>query len=544
MRPHITRVLAPVAVLGAIALATTGLSTGAVAATSHAAAAKQPSSKTKAAAVHKGGNVTLALSADIGCVDPQQVGNNDAIAIARQTVASLTWQNPKTGTIEPWLASKWKVNSDATSFTFDLRKGATFADGTPIDAAAVKANLAGIQALGAKASLGSSYLAGLSSVTVVDPQTVQIDFSAPSAQFLQATSTFTLGLESTASTSLSVADRCAGKFVGSGPFAVKSYTPNATAVLSRVASYDWAPSSEQHKGAAYLSTVTYKIVPEAGTLTGALQSGQVDASPDVQTTDLPTFAGSGFTEVNRANPGVTYNLIPNETNPILQDKDVRVAIQKAINRADVAKLLTKYDKPVSSVLSSSTPYYSNASAQLKADPKAAKKLLQADGWTVGSDGIREKDGQKLSFVVQYWQDSAEELQLVQQQEKAIGVDLQLKQVTIAQWQTALATGTLPFQWGNLTRADPDVLRTIFSTKAQNANHLTTSPVDGVLTEQASTGATAARQKLVDKAVKDLISSGNANPVYQLSTTIVSSSKVHGLGFEGSTRLDLYNTWVK
>ncbi|AMM21398.1 peptide ABC transporter [Frondihabitans sp. PAMC 28766] len=533
MTHRISRVLAPVAALGALALVLTGCSSG----------SSSPAS-TSSTAVQKGGNVTVAISSDIGCIDPQQVGNNDDIAIARQTVASLTSQDPKTGAIKPWLATAWQINSNATSFTFDLRKGATFADGTPIDAAAVKANLAGIQALGAKASLGSSYLSGLKGVTVVDPQTVRIDFSAPSAQFLQATSTFSLGLVSTKSTTLSVADRCAGEYVGSGPFAVKSYTPNSSAVLSRVSSYDWAPPTESHTGAAYLSTVTYKVIPEAGTLTGALKSGQIDASPDVQTTDLPLFDGNGYTEINRANPGVTYNLIPNETNAVLKDQSVRVAIQKAIDRTDVAKLLTKYDKPATSVLSSSTPYFTSEASKLKADTKAARALLEADGWKVGSDGVREKDGQKLSFTVEYWQPSTEELELVQQEEKAIGVDLQLKFVTIAQWQSASASGSLDFLWGNLTRSDPDVLRTIFSTTGQNATHRAApAAIDTLLADQASTTDTAQRQKLVTEAVEQLISSGEADPVYQLSTTIAASSTVHGLDFEGSSRLDLYNTWV-
>lgn len=130
----------------------------------------------------------------MGCVDPQQVSSNDNINIAKQTVASLTAQNPETGEIEPWLAQEWTVSEDATEFTFTLRDGATFSDGTPIDAEAVKLNFEGIVELGSVAPLGGSYLTGLDSITVVDPSTVTIKFSQPSAQFLQATSTHALGL--------------------------------------------------------------------------------------------------------------------------------------------------------------------------------------------------------------------------------------------------------------------------------------------------------------------------------------------------------------
>ena len=64
------------------------------------------------AAPVSGGNLGFAVSVDRGCIDPQQVGNNDAIAIARQTVASLTAQDPKTGEIVPWLAEKFEANTD------------------------------------------------------------------------------------------------------------------------------------------------------------------------------------------------------------------------------------------------------------------------------------------------------------------------------------------------------------------------------------------------------------------------------------------------
>lgn len=519
---------------GAAALATilAGCSSSA-SATGDASAAATP---------RAGGNLTFAIASDLGCIDPQQIGNNDDIAIARQTVASLTSQDAKTGEIKPWLAKSWKVNADATSFTFTLRDGATYADGSAIDAASVKDNFEAIQKLGAKAVLGSTYLAGLKDIKVVDPHTVTVDFASPSAQFLQATSTFSLGLLSPSSAKLSAADRCAGKFVGSGPFTVKSYTPQSKAVLAKRTGYTWGPTTNAHTGEAYLDTVTFTVVPEPSTLTGSLSSGQIDASADVQTTDVSQFDGNGFWVVNRSNPGVVFNLYPNESTPILSDEKVRQAISKAIDRDAVAKLLTKWDKPATSALSSSTPYWANLGDLLKQDVAGAKKLLDDDGWTVGSDGIRTKDGKRLAFTLVYWQQSSDQLQLVQQELKAVGIDLQLKQTTIADAQTK-NDGTQALSWGNLTRADPDVLRTVFAVDGQNINHRTKSDVDDLLDQQAATTDTAARQKLVTEAARALIDEGHAIPVYQLSTTIAAADKVHGLGFEASSRLDFYDAWI-
>lgn len=493
-----------------------------------------------------GGNLGFAVSVDRGCIDPQQVGNNDAIAIARQTVASLTAQDPKTGEIVPWLAEKFDANADATSFTFTLRSGATFADGTAIDAQSVKANFEAIKALGAKATLGSTYLSDVSAITVKDPATVVVDFTKPNAQFLQATSTFTLGLLSPASAKLSEADRCAGKFSGSGPFTVQGYTVDKEAVLARRAGYAWPASTNSNKGEAYLDTVTFKIIPEAGNRTGSLQSGQIDATAAISAADAKLFDGNGFWNQTRANPGVVYNLYSNESSPKLKETAVRQAISKAINRDEITKtLLTENDQPAKGVLSHTTPFFTDLSDLLKHDPEGAKKLLDDAGWKPGADGIRARDGERLTFKVTYWQSPKEVLELVQQQLKAVGIDLQLKFTTIADVTAAQASKDYDFSYGNLTRSDPDVLRTVFaSNTARGGSNLRGAlPVDTILGDQAAALDKDARQKLVDEAQEALIKDAHSIPLYELSTTISASDKVHDLKFEASSRLDFYDAWL-
>jgi peptide/nickel transport system substrate-binding protein len=529
--------LAVLATVGALAAALSGCSSG--------AGAPAPSGSAEAEPV-SGGSLTFAISVDSQCIDPQQVGNNDAIAIARQTVASLTIQDPDTGEILPWLAEDFEVNADATSFTFTLQDGPTYADGEPIDAASVKTNFEAIVALGAKSTLGSSYLAALESIDVIDDRTVTVNFTEPNAQFLQATSTFTLGLLSPATAAVSQADRCLGNFVGSGPFSVESYTPNEGAVLARRDGYEWGPSTAGHTGEAYLDTITFSVIPESGNRTGSLQSGQIDATTGIATADAVLFEGGEFWSLNRANPGVVYNLYANQSTDKLSDENVRLAIQKGIDREQItAALLGPDDLPAVSPLASSTPYFTDLSDVLEYDPEAAAELLEESGWTEGEDGIREKDGEKLSFLVTYWQSPKEVLELVQQQLRQIGVDLQLKFASIADVTAANADGTYDFSYGNLTRADPDVLRTVFSVTSPNNNTKRTEPaeIDELLDEQAAIIDPAERQEVVDEAARLLVTGGYTIPIYQLSTTITAASKAQGLTFEASSRLDFYDAWI-
>ncbi|WP_454048589.1 ABC transporter substrate-binding protein [Cellulomonas sp. Marseille-Q8402] len=495
------------------------------------------------AAPVEGGDLRFAITVDSRCIDPQQVGNNDAIAVARQTVASLTAQDPESGDIVPWLAESWEVSDDASSYTFHLRDDATFADGTPIDAASVKTNFDAIVALGATASLGSQYLVGYEGTTVVDPHTVTVDFAAPSAQFLQASSTFSLGLLSPASAELTPEERCAGDYVGSGPFAVDSYTPDQEVVLTRVPGYAWGSEANDHTGAAYLDTVTFQVIPESSVRAGSLQSGQIDATAAIAAVDQPQFDGNGFWLEQRANPGVAYQLFPNESSALASDEAVRVAISKGIDRQQIVDtVLTERDQAATGVLSHSTPLFESLADDLAYDPDGAEQVLEDAGWELGDDGIREKDGQKLSTTVTFWQDPAP-LELVQQQLRQIGVDLQLQHVEIAESTAIKADGDFDFDYYNLTRSDPDVLRLVFSANARNINKRAPSEVDDLLDRSAAATDPAERGELIAEASRLLIEQGHAIPVYELSTTIAAADHVHGLTFEGSSRLDFYDAWV-
>lgn len=115
--------------------------------------------------------------------------------ILNQITDKLTWQNPETLEIEPWIAQSWEVNADATEYIFKLRTGVTFSDGTPLDAAAVKKNF-DIFGLGDK-TLGYPVAEAINNYAgseVIDPLTIKFRFSAPAPGFLQATSVIGSGL--------------------------------------------------------------------------------------------------------------------------------------------------------------------------------------------------------------------------------------------------------------------------------------------------------------------------------------------------------------
>jgi peptide/nickel transport system substrate-binding protein len=496
-----------------------------------------------------GGTLTIAVGSNPDCLDPQQVATNAALNVGRQLVDSLTDQDPTSGEIKPWLADKWETNATSTSFTFHLRQGATFSDGTPVDANAVKTSFDGIRALGAKSQLGSGYLASYSGSTVLDPQTVRIDFSAPSAQFLQASSTMSLGVLAPAAYQKTPDQRCQGDgLIGSGPFVFQSFKSNADVVIAKRKGYNWGSSLWKHPGEAYLDKVDYKIVPEPGVRTGSLLSGQLDATTELQPVDEAQFKGNGFTETTRPNPGVVFNLQANVTRGVLADEKVRQAVLKGVNRQElVDTVLSPNYKPATSILASTTPLYTDLSSELAYDPAGAAALLDADGWVPGPDGIRTKNGQRLTAGVIFasvFNQSQSVLELAQQQLRKIGFDLQLQLHTTAETLQIQNAGNYDFLYYNVTRADPDILRNTFSTKSGNRSHLQPgTPLDSALDQESSTVDTATRKPAAEQAQRQIVDNAYSIPLFELTQVLASGSKAHAVNFEASSRLQLFDTWV-
>lgn len=494
-----------------------------------------------------GGTLTFAVGTDAGCADPQQVGTSDTLYSLRQTVDSLTDQDPETGKIVPWLASSWEVGADARTFTFHLRPGVTFSDGTPLDAAAVKASFDAVPDLGAPAVQSTAYLDGYTGAKVVDDLTVEIGFDRPNVQFLQATTTPALGLVSPASAKKTPQERCTEGVVGTGPFVLSDYAPNQSLTLTRRDDYGWGSSLWTKEGAAYLDKLVFTVVPESGVRTGGLSSGQVDVIGRVAQAEEAALQGSGAALQGYTIPGVGYNLGFNNDRPVLRDARVRQAIKLAIDRPQIAEtVFSSGTLPATSVLARNTPGHTDLGAELAFDPAKAGALLDSAGWAPGDDGIRRKDGAALTLKTVWFSNAAvfrPALELLQQQLKKVGVDLVLTELQVAQFPALLKSGDYDAFWGgNYNRADPDALRTLYSTRLGNAYRIPPTELDTLLDRQAAEADPARRDDLVAQVQRLVVQNAYVVPVVDQRTVLGLSGDVHDLRFAGSGDLHLHDTW--
>jgi len=511
-----------------------------------AACSAGPATSTASGAPQPGGVLRVGLAADPVCLDPQQNGNAASINISRQVVDGLTDLDPETGEITPWLAESWEVSPDARTFTFHLREGVTFSDGTPLDAQVVKDNLDKVVTLGAATSLVTGYLKGYAGATAVDPRTVRVEFSEPNAGFLQATSVVQLGIVAPSTLQKSAEERCqAQNVIGSGPFVFDTYTQNVSTTLTKRPGYAWPSAVGEHAGEAYLDRIEFNVIAESGVRTGSLQSGQLDVITDVQPVDEQVLASGGATVLSRANPGVDNTLFAKGTSAFASDAAVRTALQKAVDRQQLASVLGASHKPATSILAATTPGYVDESVLLAADPAGAAAALDAAGWVPGPDGIRVRDGQRLALDVIYLSSVATNqtvLELLQQQLRDVGIELVLRPLSVADYVTAAKDPAVNLSFGNFTRPDLDVLRTTFSAKASNAARVDDPELEELLDGLASTADATAREALGAQAQKLILERGYGIPVYELAQVTAVAPGVDGVRYESSSRLIFFDAW--
>ncbi|MCK9896399.1 ABC transporter substrate-binding protein [Frankia sp. AgB32] len=545
-RPGRRLAAAAVSVLAAVTLAACGSGGGSGSDSAGAAPGGTPVS---------GGRLKIAFYGDLqGCIDPNQVYWIESRSIDRNIADSLTDQDPKTGKIVPWLATSWTVNPQATEFTFRLRDGVTFSDGTRLDAAAVKTALDGTHDLGARSILGVTYLAGYQATTVVDPTTVKVDFSQPNAGFLQATSTTTLAILSPATYRETPEARCAGKVIGSGAFTLDTYSAGRSVKITRRAGYAWPSSLVTNKGAAHLDGIDVSYIGEDSVRVGSLTNGTIDIAwprQPISSADQQVITASGATIETRALPGIAGILTPNVTaGRPLADVAVRKAVQKALDLDSYAKTVFWDDYPVArSPLTSTTPYFTDESAKLTHDPAGAAKLLDGAGWTLGSDGYRHSGGRKLTLTYITPTPSPGD-QLIQDQLKKVGIDLQIKVLTIAQLTPQANAGSYDLVATYLTRADPSVLGSAIDqavskqyTARYSQDPATAAQVSRLFVTGQSTVDPQRRASAYQDLQNYLVDNAVVFPLYDRVQTAGVSKKVHGFAWTSEAFLRANDIWL-
>jgi peptide/nickel transport system substrate-binding protein len=321
------------------------------------------------------------LSSAIGSLDPQVAGSN--VLVAAQIFEGLVARGQNG--VAPALATKWLVGPDGRAWTFTLRDGVTFHDGTVLDAAAV-----------AK-SLGRANDPLIETVEATDARTVVVTTRVPYGPFLSALATTPYLIVSPAS-----------RTSGTGPFRVPAGGEGARPlVIERNDAYWRADASGQKL--PYLDTLSLAEVPDAGTRLASIRAGNVDFVQDLALGDIGTIRTDPSLQlVTRPETAVLY-LGLNLGQVPMDDLRVRQAIAQAVNPRSLVDRLYAGTATAASQFPPPTMLGHDDSVTefARSDPAAAKKLLvdaakpnlQTDLWYVLDGNVTGPDMRKVAEAV-------------------------------------------------------------------------------------------------------------------------------------------------
>lgn len=481
--------------------------------------------------------------------------------ILNQITDKLTYQDPKTLEIEPWIAESWSTNPDKTEYTFKLRPGVTFSDGTPLDASAVAKNF-DTYGLGNKPLRlpVSEVINNYDHSEVIDPLTVKFYFKRPSPGFLQGTATIGSGLVSL-STLARQYDQLgdARHIIGSGPFVVSGETLGREVDLSVRKDYRWGPSKLAQQGRANLDAIKLIVIPEDSVRIGALQAGQADLIRQIQAYDEKQTQDRGFTLYAAPTRGVNDSIAFRPDNPLVADIRVRQALLHATDSKQiVATLFSANYPPAKSVIASSAAGFVDLSDKLTFDLTKANRLLDEAGWQKGSDGLREKQGKKLVLTVfeslPQPQNKAV-LQLVSQQWGQVGARLNI-QAGDAGSRVAdnLDPQKTPASVVEVGRADPDVIKSQFYPtnrdgllqKGGTSHHsnFIDNRLNTLLLGIASEVDPARRLKIAGEAQAYLLDQAYVIPFFEEPQVFAGAPYLQGISFEAVGRPSFYGAWLE
>ncbi|WP_220790573.1 TIGR04028 family ABC transporter substrate-binding protein [Gluconacetobacter asukensis] len=479
--------------------------------------------------------------------------------ILNQITDRLTWQDPVSLEMKPWVATSWEINADYTQFTFHIRPGITFSDGSKLDAAVVAENF-DIFARGSKARRlpVSEVVNNYARSEVIDPLTVRFDFNTPSPGFLQGTSVIGSGLLSHATLQRSFDELGLGThIIGSGPFVIADEIVGKEVDLAARPDYRWGPDGATRR--AWLDRVRILVTPEDSIRLGALLAGQADFIRDVAAYDEEQVRLRGYMLYAPSTRGVNNALAFRPDNPLVADRRVRAALLHATNREEIVTALFSGNYPLArSVIATKAAGFEDLSRQLAFDPALAAHLLDEAGWHLADDGLRYKDNQPLALGIHFALPQPQNrtmLELIAQQWRRVGV-----QLNVMSGSTAgviidnLDPARTPLMMAEVGRADPDVLKSEFypsnrdillqkggqSTKVQS---FADARLNALLQAISADVNPQDRLRKTQEAQEYILDACYVIPILEEPQVYAGAPAVHGVSFEAVGRPNFYDMWL-
>jgi peptide/nickel transport system substrate-binding protein len=275
------------------------------------------------------GTLVIAIDSDPQSLDPStNLGYPTGSEIILNVFDTLVaWKPPKFDTLEGRLAIRWDVSPDGKTYTFGLRQGVAFHDGTLLDAPAVKAALERVKS---DNSFMTAYFGVIDAIDAPDAQTVRITLKDPVAPFLAYLAVPQAAIHSPTNAQKYGKDQIGAQPVGTGPYKLESYTPKTSVTLAANPTY--------FRGAPALQRLVYRVIPDQATRRLELEKGTVDVVQQngnlfsLPVEDIAALQGNKDVRVlTFESQIIRYVQFNNSDSELMRDQRVRQALALAVD---------------------------------------------------------------------------------------------------------------------------------------------------------------------------------------------------------------------
>ncbi|MFI3210141.1 MAG: nickel ABC transporter substrate-binding protein [Peptostreptococcaceae bacterium] len=353
--------------------------------------------------------------------------------------------------IEPCLAESWEISEDGLIYTFNIREGMTFSDGYVLDANAIELNFDALWD-NKERHVWLESMNLITSYYAKDDYTFVIELSGPYYPLLTELGvTRPFAMASPNVMKDGTTKDGVTEYIGSGPYVLTENVVNEYAIFEVNENY-WGEVPEIEK-------VTMKVIPDNQARIIALENGEIDLIYGAELIDAETLFSYENSEKfvsSTSEPLSTRHILLNTENKILEDINVRYALSHAVDKVMISNgIFNGIEAPADFLYAKSIPYCDVDLIPYEYDLELSKKYLEDSGWVVSSDGIREKDGERLSFRILYDLDSVTGKNIseyLQAEFIKIGVELRLECFERATYVDALKAGEFDIahniSWGS------------------------------------------------------------------------------------------------
>jgi peptide/nickel transport system substrate-binding protein len=367
-----------------------------------------PSSSGTSAAGKAGGTIKAGIITPVGAINPITINDQGGLELLGNVAEFLVFTD-HAGVYHPWLATSWSANADASVWTFKIRQGVKFNDGTPMTVDDV---VYSFQTQSDPKSAGNalSQFGGFltpDGVKKVDSQTVAFHLSAPNNGFVDSVSEDNYNMV-VVPKGFNYANY-QKQFPGTGRFMMSSYTPSVGAVYVRNPHY-WGTK-------ALPSKVEWTFYATEQPMASALQAGSIDAMDQFSVATSPQLLTGGFNVISVKGAAQRQVSMRNDIHPF-NNKLVRQAIALTLDRPGIVAALFKGQ----AVVGNDSPFAPNFTATNHSVPQRVKNLTQAKK-LLAQAGV--PNGFSTPLLTENIQEIPHFAQIIKQSAAAIGVTINL-----------------------------------------------------------------------------------------------------------------------